>query len=118
MQSRERSLTSHDGLELFYQVWPAKQPKAVLLIAHGYAEHSGRYAQFAQYMNDQNVSVYALDHRGHGKSGGERANVSVFRSFVNDLARFSDVVRELEPVHPRILLGHSGGRGHRCAVRD
>ena len=60
-------------------------------------------------MNDQNVSVYALDHRGHGRSGGERANVVVFREYVNDLVRFSDAVRELEPVHPRILLGHSAG---------
>ena len=107
--SEQASFVATDGLELFYRVWRAKQPEAVVLIAHGYAEHSGRYERFATYLNEHNVSVYALDHRGHGRSEGERANVSVFRCFVNDLARFSDIVREREPVHPRILLGHSMG---------
>lgn len=106
---QNRQFAASDGLELAYYVWQAAEPTASLIISHGYAEHAGRYADFAGYLTSQGVSVYALDHRGHGHSGGERANVDVFRSFVTDLARFCDLVRELNVEHPRIVLGHSMG---------
>ncbi len=98
-----------DGLRLFRQQWVPEFPRAALVVTHGYAEHSERYAPFAEFLTDHGVAVYALDHRGHGRSEGERANIKVFREFVHDLSRFVEYVREQHPNPPRFLLGHSMG---------
>lgn len=45
-------------------------PKALVLILHGLGDHSGRYAEFAQYLTRRNFWVYGLDFTGHGRSGG------------------------------------------------
>ena len=103
------TLTANDGTQLFTQRWLPDAPRGALVIAHGYAEHSGRYADFAQFLVQHDFAVYALDHRGHGRSSGERANVKVFRAFVDDLSRFLEFVRERHPQPPRFLLGHSMG---------
>ena len=87
----------------------AGRPEAAVIIAHGYAEHAGRYDALAARLVGAGYAVYALDHRGHGHSEGERANVGVFREFVSDLARFTEHVREIHPNPPRFLLGHSMG---------
>lgn len=46
-------------------------PQAILLCIHGMMEHSGRYDEFAKYMADHGVIVYAFDLRGHGKTGND-----------------------------------------------
>ena len=44
--------TSHDGKEVQLYVWDnVKNPKAVVKIAHGMAEHSARYDDFAKFRN-------------------------------------------------------------------
>jgi alpha-beta hydrolase superfamily lysophospholipase len=91
------------------QSWLPKNPRAALIISHGYAEHASRYAPFAEFLTQHDVAVYALDHRGHGKSEGESANVRVFRELVDDLLRFIESVREQQPQLERFLLGHSVG---------
>ena len=103
------SLKASDDTKLFYQCWRAESPKALVVISHGYAEHSSRYKEFASYLVENGFSVYALDYRGHGKSEGERANISVFRELVDDLHRFIHLVREKQPNLKRFLLGHSMG---------
>lgn len=103
------TLLASDGLRLFRQQWVPESPKAALVVTHGYAEHSERYAPFAEFLTDHGIAVYALDHRGHGRSEGERANITVFREFVHDLSRFIEYVREQHPNPPRFLLGHSMG---------
>lgn len=54
--------------KLYYQKWSPKTPKGVVLIAHGYGEHSGRYMNVVDTLVPEGFIVYALDHRGHGKS--------------------------------------------------
>ena len=40
----------------------------IVLIAHGYGEHAGRYEHVAQRLvDDIGAAVYAPDHRGHGR---------------------------------------------------
>src|SRR5678815_1305477 len=53
--------------------------------------------------------VYALDHRGRGKSDGERFYVDKFADYVHDLATFIKMVRSQDPGTPVFLLGHSAG---------
>lgn len=99
-----------DGLALLTRSYlPDAPARAAVIIAHGYAEHSGRYAHVAEALVGAGYAVFALDHRGHGQSGGKRASVRVFREYVSDLGRFIDRVRETRPSPPRFLFGHSMG---------
>lgn len=83
--------------------------RGVVILSHGYAEHAGRYTELARYLTNAGYALYAFDHRGHGLSEGEQANIGVFREYVHDLKRFIEWVREQNPHAPRFLLGHSMG---------
>ena len=109
VQHQTGSLLTNDGLKLFVQSWLPENARAALIISHGYGEHSSRYTPFAEFLSQHDIAVYALDHRGHGKSEGERVNVKVFRELVDDLLRFIESVREQQPGLARYLLGHSVG---------
>jgi alpha-beta hydrolase superfamily lysophospholipase len=98
------------NLNLYYQYWlPSDDPKAVILVAHGFAEHSGRYVNIAEYFIARGYAVYALDHRGHGKSEGERVYVEKLADYVDDLKTYFDIIRKENPGKPIFLVGHSMG---------
>ncbi len=101
-------IAARDGLKLFYRRWPVHAHRAVLVIAHGLGEHSGRYAHVAAHLNAQGIEVWALDHRGHGQSEGARGCVNDSADFLHDLDRFLLHVREKTGGKP-FLLGHSLG---------
>lgn len=95
---------------IYYQSWlPAGDARAVLLVAHGYAEHSGRYQNLADYFVPQGYAIEALDHRGHGRSDGERVQVDSYTDYLVDLKTFFDLVHAKHPDLPIYLLGHSMG---------
>ena len=51
--------------------WSAAEPRSIVLIAHGYGEHAGRYEHVAaRLVDDLGAAVYAPDHRGHGRTDG------------------------------------------------
>jgi acylglycerol lipase len=109
VHQRNEAFRLGDGLQLYTQSWLPDNPKAVVILSHGYAEHSSRYQHFARYLVENGFGVYALDHRGHGRSEGERANIKVFNEYVSDLGKFITTVREKHPSLKRFLLGHSMG---------
>lgn len=88
--------------------WPAAEPRYVLLLAHGYGEHAGRYTHFAEAIAADGGAVYVPDHHGHGLSEGERALVSIDDA-VADLRRVGERARAELPELPVVLLGHSMG---------
>lgn len=99
------------GGRLYYRHWDTGAPaQAQVVIAHGFAEHSGRYGHVASALNTAGMSVWALDHRGHGQSeGDERADIESVAAAVADLDLFVDVVRSRVPEGPLFLVGHSMG---------
>ncbi len=113
MQVETGSITTADGLTLFTRSYlPDAEARAAVIVSHGYAEHSGRYETFAEMLVEGGYAVYTFDHRGHGQSeahGGARASIRVFDEYIDDLARFIDLVRETRPHPPRFLFGHSMG---------
>ncbi|MBX3180595.1 MAG: lysophospholipase [Candidatus Hydrogenedentes bacterium] len=88
---------------------PEGPPRAGLLIAHGYAEHGGRYGALAAALNGAGVYVRAYDQRGHGRSGGRRGQLPAFDTLVGDLSAQLDAARGAEGAMPWFLLGHSMG---------
>ena len=97
-----------DGLILFEQSHRhPREARAAVVIVHGYGEHSGRHTPLARKLTAEGYSVYAFDHRGHGKSEGLRAFVPHFSRLVDDLAEY---LAEVATRERRIyLLGQSMG---------
>ena len=109
-EPRSGELRAADGVRLHYRSWTAPGERAVLLVSHGLGEHAGRYAALAEDLAEHGISVHALDHRGHGRSGGARGHVRRFGDFVRDLESFRAEVAARHPSGtPVFLLGHSMG---------
>jgi alpha-beta hydrolase superfamily lysophospholipase len=98
------------GLNIYWQCWlPEPAPRAVVVIAHGAGEHSGRYQHVAARLVSEGYAVYALDHRGHGRSEGARAGLDRMDKVVADLDALVVLAASAHPEVPVVLLGHSMG---------
>jgi alpha-beta hydrolase superfamily lysophospholipase len=110
MNHVEWKRTGHGGLDLYAQGWlPEGEPKDVIVIAHGYAEHGGRYMNLVERLVPAGYALYAQDHRGHGRSGGRRALVDRMAWVIEDFHGFVGEVRAKHEGGPVKLLGHSMG---------
>lgn len=101
--------TGKGGVEIFFQKWVVQKAKAVLILVHGIGEHSGRYGNLLKSLAGKNISVFALDHRGHGRSEGKRGHIDSFMDYIYDLKLFTEFVKEENRGLPVILYGHSMG---------
>jgi acylglycerol lipase len=97
------------GGPVFWQSWTPEDPKAVVVLAHGLAEHSGRYAHVAERLNDSGYVLYALDHWGHGRSSGTPGNIERMAHLCADLDELFTRARGEHPGVPVFLLAHSFG---------
>lgn len=106
-------LKSFDGAEIFVREWTdVKEPKAVVQIVHGMAEHCGRYDAFARFLNGHGYIVVADDHRGHGETDKESLGYrkgDMFADVVRDEARITDFYREKYSGLKYFLFGFSFG---------
>src|SRR4029453_8044204 len=79
----EWTVRAPGGPVLYGQSWaPAASPGAAVLVVHGLAEHSGRYASTAAVLAGAGFAVHALDYRGHGRSDGRRVHVDDVADYV------------------------------------
>jgi alpha-beta hydrolase superfamily lysophospholipase len=108
-QSREWTYDGRHG-KLAARTWRGPdQPTHIVIVAHGYGEHIGRYERLADALVRNGAAVYAVDHVGHGKSEGERVLVEDFEDIVDDLHALDGTARHEHPDLPVVLLGHSMG---------
>lgn len=105
-----------DGAALATYKWePTKTPRAVIHIAHGLAEHAGRYVRTAKALNSYGYVVYANDMRGHGQTAqaqdelGFLAESNGWQRVVLDVAEMLTAEAREHRSVPLILLGHSLG---------
>src|SRR5262245_50830620 len=84
-------------------------PRLTVLLSHGYGEHLGRYGSFVDHLVGRGMAVAAIDHRGHGRSGGARGHCLDFAELVADLRLLSNQADTWWPGVPRVLFGHSMG---------
>jgi len=89
--------------------WSGEQPRSVVVIVHGYGEHAGRYDHVAKALVAEGAAVYAPDHLGHGRSGGERVLIEDLEDVVTDLDEVVRKARADRPGLPVALIGHSMG---------
>jgi alpha-beta hydrolase superfamily lysophospholipase len=101
-------LRAADGIRLLLRFWPeSARRRASMLIVHGLGEHSGRYEHVGAHFSSAGLAVAALDLRGFGGSGGNRAFVGSFAEYLEDLER--PMERMLAHPAPTIMYGHSLG---------
>lgn len=105
----EETVTATDGLRLYLRRHELESPRGEILIAHGFGEHSGRYAALTDHLSNHNYSVTAYDHRGHGLSDGLPGHVESFNEYDEDLARIITSVRSRSKAKSLFLIGHSMG---------
>lgn len=104
-----------DGVPLYYSKVTPIQPKAVVVLVHGLAEHLGRYDELTSQLTKENFAVYRFDHRGHGKSEGDRGYYSDFNELIEDVHVMVEMAKKDLPALPVFLLGHSmGGFASAC----
>ncbi|MBP6874706.1 MAG: lysophospholipase [Candidatus Eisenbacteria bacterium] len=105
----DRWVRTNDGLRLFEQSWAPESPKAVVVLVHGFAEHSSRHASTALHLARHGYAVQTLDLRGHGRSEGKRCFVRAFDEYLDDTTLLVLSARARWPGRPIYLLGHSLG---------
>ncbi|MFZ5724729.1 MAG: alpha/beta hydrolase [Pseudomonadota bacterium] len=114
------TVDAFDGHRIAVRRWDAVgTPRAAMLVSHGMAEHGERYAPLGEYLGQRGVVVYALDHRGHGRSIARPEDTGHYADFtpghdgwarvVDDLGHVIQHVRAAHPDVPFVLLGHSMG---------
>ncbi|HEV7626372.1 MAG TPA: alpha/beta hydrolase [Streptomyces sp.] len=119
---RQDHTAAADGTQIATYTWlpddaegAGRQPRALVQIAHGAAEHAQRYDRFARFLGRYGYAVVASDHRGHGATAAHTGGYGVvgasgWRATVEDLKAVGDRVRaELPDGTPLALLGHSMG---------
>lgn len=102
-----------DGETLFLRRWnpdtiePAKKNIAVLIF-HGFTAYSGPYSMAGEPISKGGYTVFGLDYRGHGLSGGNRGDSPGKNRWIGDLA---DAVKHVKRLgfSEVIVLGHSLG---------
>ena len=100
----------HNGRLLTYRLWEPASRQALVVIVHGFGEHSGRYEPFAQALAEQHVVVACPDLWGHGRSGGRRGDIERFEEYLDDLdALVSKVFMGRLPQPAWTVVGHSFG---------
>ena len=105
----EETVTASDGLRLYLRRHEHSNPRAEVLITHGFGEHSGRYGALTDHLVNHGYSVTAYDHRGHGLSDGLPGHVESFAEYDQDLAKLINSVRLRSQARSLFLVGHSMG---------
>src|SRR4051794_1922709 len=111
MQSTTTTVTASDGIPLHTRRWlPDGPPRAVVQIAHGMAEHSGRYARLAEALTGAGYAVYATDHRGHGSTAADEdhgyfADKDGWSTVVEDVRAVTRFAQDEHAGLPVFLLG-------------
>jgi acylglycerol lipase len=107
----EGRFSGERGLEIYWQAWLPEDvpPRATIVLAHGASEHSGRYAWTGEQFATRGYALYAIDHRGHGRSAGDRAVIDRMKNAVEDLHTLVELAAAAQPGRAIVLLGHSMG---------
>ncbi len=94
----ERSFDGVGGIRIVYDVWtPNTEPLGVVILCHGFGEHARRYDHVAQRFGEGGLITYALDQRGHGRSGGKRVFLKNISEYTDD---FHHLVGIATAAHP------------------
>ena len=106
----ESSFEGVGGLKIATRSWkPEGSARAVMILVHGLNAHSGYMVWPGEQFSANGFATYALDHRGRGRSEGERFYVEQLSDYLDDLHTLVGIARSENPGLPVYMLGHSAG---------
>ncbi len=108
IETYQKWLTMDDDVQLYCRVWRAGAP-ATLLLLHGLGAHGGWFIDMGNALSMRGLNVWVVDHRGFGRSKGQRGHITTYRRFLQDIDAVVDAVHADFPGTPLFLLGHSMG---------
>lgn len=115
MEKNYLEFTAKDNEKIKYLEWKVQDPKLCVEIVHGMRDHSMRYDEFAKFLNQNQISVYALDLRGHGMSAIDKEHLGLvpksnaWMKMVDDIDVLNSIIRKENPGKKLALIGHSMG---------
>ncbi len=109
MNGEDFDFRSNDNLKLHGYKWEVENPKAIVCMVHGLGEHITRYAHVAAAFNQQKISFWGFDHRGHGTSEGKKGHTPSIQHMFDDMEQLLVIIRKEYPDTPIIIYGHSMG---------
>lgn len=108
IQVATEMLNMSDGCKLFLRSWRTES-RDVLLLIHGLGAHSGWFIDMGNHLAASGLSVYAVDHRGFGRSEGLPGHVERGASYLADLVVILNEIRRRHASERLFILGHSMG---------
>ena len=107
----EGSFKGAGGYNIFTRSWhpAAGNPRAVVVIVHGFNSHSGHYLWVGEQFANNGMAAHALDLRGRGRSDGDRYHIDKIEDYTDDVVTFVRMAKSFHPGLPVFLLGHSAG---------
>ena len=105
----QMEFTSHDGKTIWYKLWEAPSPRAVIQIMTGLAEVADYYEDFANEMVKAGYTVALHEYRGHGRTRADYGESNLFRNYARDGASLNTILRTAYPGLPVVLFAHSLG---------
>jgi len=113
MEPVKRTINTRDGVKLYTETIEHGS-KYWIIATHGIGEHLSRHS----YLNGlcgHDVNIFQYDLRGHGRSSGEKAYISDFSKYLEDLEDCIKYLKEKYGMEKFILFGHSMGALITCA---
>ena len=92
--------------ERYCRAWLPSDPERVMVLVHGYAEHSGRYDEMAMYFARRGFAVHAYDQAGHGRTRGPRGHVDRFTRLPEEAEHIARGTGELPVDIPLVVSNH------------
>jgi alpha-beta hydrolase superfamily lysophospholipase len=87
-----------------------ENPRASVLLIHGFGEHSERYLQdVVPFFNERSFSVIGFDLVGHGQSGGKRGHCGGYDQLMELVGTGFRKAGKRYPGIPVLIFGHSMG---------
>jgi len=115
----DRTFVDAKGVTIHYYTWVANSPKGVIQLVHGLGEYATRYEALARALVAAGYSVYADDHRGHGRTGVEqhlgdmkqlgKLGPGGLRATIEEVRQLTTIIRTENPGLPVAILGQSWG---------
>ncbi|SEC71012.1 alpha/beta hydrolase [Pseudomonas anguilliseptica] len=97
------------GYQIALQAWRPEQPRATLVLLHGYYDHVGLYRHVIEWALGMGFAVLSFDLPGHGLSSGARASIGDFAEYQTVLQAVLAEAAVLELPQPWHLCGQSTG---------
>ena len=97
------------GYRLVAQAWWGAEPRATLVLLHGYYDHMGLYRHLIEWALEMGYAVISCDLPGHGLSEGPRASINEFAEYQAALQGLLQQAELLDLPQPWHLCGQSTG---------